>query len=510
MARDLSRRGRRGAWCRRSALTALTAALAVALAACAPPVRPPSFAPREQVPLAGLPQGMAGWPAPAWWQRYQDPQLDRLVALAMRGSPDLQAAEARYRSAMRAVDAQKAQLNPQVQGMLAGGHGYSDIDVKGAAPGASGSAQGFELNPGRSWSNAGVAGALAQWDLDLWGKQKAAVAAAVGQARAAEAERATAANSIQYNLAATYFDWQALQARLAVAGEAERSAAKLRQLVALRVHAGLDDPQNLDQADAQLAEQRRAKAMLAGSASLDLAQLAAIAGVSPAELGTLQPRPLPVADTSLPGDARLGLIARRPDIVAARWQIEAASRGIDQARKAYYPDVSLMALGGFLRSYPDLGSGTRTDLTLGNIGPSVSLPIFSGGRLKAQFENAQAQLDSAVANYNRTVVQAAHDVAQQILTLQQLQAVQQQQQRELAASQSQQQRAAHRRQQGVEDDRPWLNSQLQLDQQRDAQLQLQGQLLASNLSLIHALGGGYHSDALPALPATADAKDAHP
>jgi NodT family efflux transporter outer membrane factor (OMF) lipoprotein len=486
---------------RRGPRAAIVVAAALVLGACAPAVRPPAFAPREDVPIAGLPTAKAGWPAPAWWRRYGDPQLDRIVSLAMRGSPDMEQAEARYRAALRAVASARAELNPQVRALLDGGHGYSDVAVRGELPGTPGSAQRFQLNPGHSWSNSGVAGALATWDLDLWGKQKDAVAAAVGQARAAEAERASAATSLQYNVANTYFDWQAQQARLTVARHAAEAAAGYRELVALRVNGGLDDPTALDQADARLAGLRRAVAQLEGTARLDLAQLAALAGVSPKDLGTLSPAPLPAPDTRLPDDARLGLLARRPDIAAARWQIEASAKNIDQARKAYYPDVSLMALGAFLRTYPDLGSGTRTDLTLGNLGASVQLPIFSGGRLRAQYESAQAQLDLAVARYDAAVVQAAGEVAQGVATLAALEDQRVQVDRQVAASEAQKRRAADRRGKGLIDDRTWLDADMQLDQQHDARLQLTSQLLSANLSLIHALGGGYRADDLPALPA---------
>ncbi|QWT19433.1 efflux transporter outer membrane subunit [Bacillus sp. NP157] len=482
-------------------------AVAALVAGCAPPVRPPAFVPRDEVPIAGLPTEQAGWPQPEWWKRYADAQLDRLVDTAMRGSPNMEQAEARYRAALRAVDSAKAELNPQVRGLLNGGHGYNDVSLKGQVPGGTGSAQGFQLNPGSSWSNSGVAGALATWDLDLWGKQKAAVEASVGQARAAEAERASAATSLQYNVVNTYFDWQAQQARLAVARHAADLSAQYRELVELRVHGGLDDPTNLDQADAQLAQTRQNVAQLEGAASLDLAQLAALAGVSPKDLGDLKPAPLPSPDVRLPDDARLGLLARRPDIVAARWQIEASAKGIDQARKAYYPDVSLMALGAFLRTYPDLGSGSRTDLTLGNLGASVQLPIFSGGRLRAQFESAQAQLDSAVAQYDGAVVQAAGDIAQGIATLQMLDNQRVQVERQYDASAAQKSKAADRRSKGLIDDRNWLNADMQLDQQQDARLQITSQMLSANLSLIHALGGGYHADDVPALPATAAGKD---
>lgn len=487
---------------------AIVAVAAIALSACAPPVRPPAFTPREEVPLAGLPTAQAGWPDTAWWKRYGDPQLDHVVDLAMRGSPDMEQAEARYRAALRAVDSAKAELNPQVRALVSGSHGYSDVKLHGQAPGANGSAQGFELSPGSSWSNSGAAGALATWDLDLWGKQKDAVSAAVGQARAAEAEKASAAASLQYNVVNTYMDWQAQQARLDVARHVVASATDYRSLVELRVKHGLDDPTKLDQADVQLAQQRGAVAQLEGAAQLDAVQLAALAGVSPADLGELKPVPLPTPDVQLPDDARFGLLARRPDIAAARWQIEASSRNIDQARKAYYPDVSLMGLGAFLRTYPDLGSGTRTDLGLGNVGLSVQLPIFSGGRLKAQYETAQAQLDTAVAQYDGAVVQAAGDVAQGVATLQALGARKVQQDAQYDATVAQKTKAADRRSKGLIDDRDWLQADMQVDQQRDARLQLISQTLSANLSLIHALGGGYHADDLPDLPAATAGKEA--
>lgn len=477
------------------------------LVGCAPAVKPSIFVPREQVPLAGVQTGVAGWPQPDWWRHYQDQQLNRLMQMAMRGSPDIEVAQARYSAALRAADVQRAGLNPQATGLIDATAGYNKVATSGGQAGAPGSAQGLQLSPGESGTRTGLAGARLTWDLDLWGGQKAAIAAAVGKARAAETDRAEAANSLQYNLANTYFDWQALQARLALARQQERTAVRYRVLVAARVKAGLDNPDALDSANEQLAQQRQQMANLQGSAALDIAQLAALAGVSPDEVGTLHARTLPHPDVQLPESARLGLIARRPDIVASRWQIESSLRDIDQARAAFYPDVSLMALGAFLSSYPKLGSSTHTDLTLGSIGPSISLPIFSGGRLTAQLDTRQAELDSAVARYNQTVVQAARDVARDVLTLQKLDAMQAQQALQLGATRSQRKRASDRLNKGVADERPLLNARLQVDQQRDAQLQLQGQMLAANLSLIRSLGGGYHDDNLPDLPA-ATAKDA--
>lgn len=431
--------------------------------------------------------------------------------MATRGSPDLQEAQARYTAAQRAVDTQAAQLNPQLRGYLDAAHAYSKINAHSQSSTGSSTgmgAQGLSISPKHSWSNNGIGAALFTWDLDVWGKQKDAVAQAIGQANAANAERAMAASSLHYNVARTYFDWQSQQARLVLARHAAQNATTYRSLEAMRVHAGLDDPQMLDRADAQLATQLRSQASLEGASALDLAQLSALAGVSTKDLDALQMHALPMPDTDVPPYAGLELIARRPDIVANRWQIEASVKGIDSARAAYYPDISLLSLAAYLRMYPNLGSGTRANTTLGNFGASMSLPIFSGGRLKAQLETQQAELDSAVASYNRTVVQAAHDVAEQIATMQQLQAEQTQVERQLADVDAQNQRADHRRRQGLDDDRTWLGLQLQLDQQRDAQVQVSSQLLAANLGLIYALGGGYHDTHVPALPNGTAAQDA--
>jgi outer membrane protein, multidrug efflux system len=478
---------------------AVIAAVLLAVSGCAPDRRPPSFEPRHQAPLAGIPQGTSPFPQQAWWKRYNDPQLDHLMDLATRHSPDLQQAKARYESAQRAVDAQRAQLNPEVRGLLDGSHAYSKVDIH-AHPESSGPLQSLDISPKHSWSNSGLGAALFTWDLDLWGKQKDAVAQAAGEANAMLADQAMAANSLHYNVAKAYFDWQSTQTRVQLARASTSAAMQFRSLEQLRVHAGLDDPQQLDQADAQLASQRRSQAMLEGQSALDLAQLAAIVAVSEKELGNLQAQPLPHVDVNVPPDASLELLARRPDIVANRWAIEASIKGIDSARAAYYPNVSLMGLGAFLRMYPSLGSGTNANIGLGSFGPSVSLPIFSGGRLKAQVETEQAQLDSAVATYNQSVVQAAHDVAEQILTLQQIQAVQTQLDQQVADVSHQSDRANRRRQQGLDDDRNWLSLQLQLNQARDSQLQTGDQLMSAHLALIYALGGGYRDTALPALP----------
>lgn len=482
--------------------------IGILVAACAPDPRPSQIDPQTKAPLDGLPTGTLPWPNERWWLRYQDPQLNRLMDLGVRNSPDLQEAQARYIAAERAVDIQRAQLNPEVRGLVDAAHAYSKVDIHAQQHLTDTFPEDLQISPKHSWSNSGLGAALFTWDLDLWGKQKDAVAQAIGQANAMKAEREMAANSLHYNIAKAYFDWQSLQQRLALAKASVQAASTYRSLSALRVHAGLDDPQTLDQADAQYAEQLHVQATVEGLSTLDVVQISALIGVSEQALGALQTLRTPLPDTDIPPYAGLELISRRPDIVATRWQIEASVKGIDSARAAYYPDVSLTGLGAFLRLYPNLGSGTAANVTAASIGPSISLPIFSGGRLKAQLESNQAQLDNAVASYNHAVVQAAQDVAEQVATMREIQSELTQQNRQVGDLDSQSHRADQRRQRGLDDDRAYLNLQVQLDQQRDARVQLDDQLMGANLGLIYALGGGYHQAQLPPMPdANTSAKD---
>lgn len=412
----------------------------------------------------------------------------------MRQSPSIEEARARYSSALSQVDIQRAQLRPQVQGGGSANYGYSHTNLD---------ADQFDGSDNDN-SLTGVAGALASWDLDLWGKQRAAVRSRIGQARAAEAEQAAAATSIQYNIANTYYNWQTLKAELAVAQQIAEYTSHLRDLINARVQSGMEDPQNLDSANQQLAAARQQVAQLKGDASLDVVQLAALVGVSPDELDSLEAKSLPSLATSVPDDASLNLLGRRPDIAAKRWQIESALSDINQARAAYYPDVSLTGLGGFLRLYPDLNSSNHVTAGTAGIGPSITLPIFSGGRLRAQYQSAQAELDSNVASYNSTVVDAARDLSRQVYTLRQLGDEKTQQHQQFEAVADQNKRIDWQRRRGLIDDRSYLNGLVNKARQQSQLIQLNGQILSTHLSLIHELGGGYKNDTLPALPEAAN------
>ncbi|KRE92439.1 RND transporter [Frateuria sp. Soil773] len=462
--------------------TALAAATLLTLAACAtPPTKLDRPALRDDVPLAGLrAPTRAGWPDAQWWRGYGDPQLDQLMDQAMRQAPDLAVAQSRVRSAE-----QSARLAATQMGLTVGGSAQfarQRMSEHGLIP---------SKFLGFTWYNQADLGVQLQYDFDWWGKKRATVEAALDQAHAAEAQRSAAALAIQYAVADTYFGWQADQARLRLAEQMLDAQQQFARIAELRVKQGVDLPDEAQKARAQLAAVREMRVALDGSAQIRRVALASLLGVAPAQLPALQVRPLPPIERGVPTGAGLDLIARRPDIAASRWQVEAALRQTNAARAEFFPDVGITALAGL--SSIDMGklltAGSRTFAFT----PALHLPIFSGGQLEANYGLSKAQLESAVAQYDSTVLAAAREVATQALGAEQLAARRREQQAQVDAGERLFANARARARQGVRDAREELGAQAQWLQQRDDAIQLQAQAVSTDLALIKALGGGYRS-----------------
>ena len=463
--------------------TALAAAITLMLAACASaPAKLGSPALRDDVPLAGLQAPTrAGWPATQWWRQYDAPQLDDLMDRAMRQSPDLALARSRVQNADQSARLAAAQLG---------------LSINGSAQVARTRLSEHGLIPsqflGFTWYNQADLGVQLQYDFDWWGRKRATVEAALDQTHAAEAQRSAAALAIQYAVADTYFGWQANQARLLLTDQLLATQQQLTHIAELRVQQGIDLPDEAQKARAQLAGVREMRVALDGSAKIRRVALASLLGVTPAQLPELKAQPLPMVERGVPAHAGLDLIARRPDIAASRWQVEAALKQTDAARAEFFPDISINALAGL--SSIDMGKlltpGSRTFA----LTPALHLPIFNGGALQANYGVSKAQLDAAVAQYNSTVLTAAREVATQALSAEQVAARQHEQRAQLDADRQLLANAQARARQGVRDARESLGARAEWLQQRDAAAQLQAQALSTDLALIKALGGGYRAD----------------
>ena len=460
----------------------ITVLICALVAGCAIPPRPQPPDLSATAPLQGVAgKADAAWPARNWWTRYDDIQLDRLEHRALNGSPTLKVAHARFEQALRAVSVARAAGGPGVEGNVQlqrqrlSEHGLIPSEFLGF-----------------NWYSQGDLGAQFRYDFDFWGTNGAEIAAALDEARVAAAERDSAASMLTAAVAQTYFGWQADQARLKLARDRLALAKRLLGIATIRVRQGIDEADSVHRAQAHVAANREQIAALDGAANIHRVALAALLGIAPADLPELETRPLPTTTAGPPANAGLDLVARRADVAASRWRVEAALRRVDIARNAFYPDLSISALVGL--SSIDLGELLKPGSTVVAAGPALHLPIFESGRLHARYGVSRAQLDAAVADYNNTVADAAHDVATQAVTLQQASARLRQSDAQIKADTRLHASASARAARGLTDARPVLAAAMELDRQRDARAQLAAAAVSADIALTRALGGGYRSE----------------
>jgi len=421
----------------------------------------------------------AAWPVDAWWKAYGDAQLDALVAEALAGSPTLAQAEARLRRAQALANQAKAAQLPSVEANGSVERSKQSYNSGIPAPFVP---QGYNAYGRLSLDFS--------WELDFWGKNRAAVAAATSEARAAQADAAQARLMLATSVAAAYADLARLYAERDVA---ERSVA-LRQetltLVGDRVTNGLDTRGELRQAEAGPPTARAELAAIDEQIAQTRNGLAALLGAGPDRgLAIARPSIATLKPFGLPANLAADLIGRRPDVVAAKWRAEAASKRIGQAKAAFYPNVNLAAAIGVQSLHLDKLFDSGSDV--GSVGPAVSLPIFEGGRLKANLRAAEADRDGAVAAYDAAVTQALRDVADVAASERALSTRLTESRAALAASEDGFRIAKLRYQGGLSTYQNVLIAEQAVLSQRRIVADLESRALTLDVALVRALGGGF-------------------
>lgn len=338
----------------------------------------------------------AAWPDERWWSTFGDPQLDALIDEALENSPTLAMADARARKAQAQAGVADAARLPSV--------------------GASAQINGIQLPEGLAGPKVGgklnVADVLMlslKFSPDLWGQSRNRWEAAVDNAHAAEVDARAARVTLAANIARTYIALaQAFDLQDTAQADVARSASAL-QLSEQRRQAGIDNSITVDSRRSAAAAAQQ-QAQLAGQ-RIDAMRtaLATLVGADP-DRGLSITRPqLAQPRLAIPSELSSDLLARRADVVSARWRVEATQRGIDASKAAFYPSLNLSAIVGLV-------SGGLSDLfnskaLLLNGGPALSLPIFEGGLLRSQLRGSEADRDLAVASYNQTLLNAIREVA---------------------------------------------------------------------------------------------------
>jgi outer membrane protein, multidrug efflux system len=342
-------------------------------------------------PSAHLPRG-------AWWTLFGDAELNRLETLATECNQEITAALAHFEQARALVNVTRAGYFPQVSTTPS----YSR--QRTSANSVSGKSTTF---------NTFSIPLDASWELDLWGRVRRGVEGARARLAATADDLESAKLAIQAEVAADYFTLGSLEAQVTLLQQTIKTYQRALQLTQDRRRGGIATEYDVSLALTQL------KTTEAQLPTIDLQRanlrhaLATLCG-QPASSFVLSPSPgatnatLPAIPASVPSQ----LLESRPDIASAERSMAAANADIGVAVSAFYPTVTLSGLAG-LQSI-DAGTLFNWPSRVWAVGPSVQLPIFTGGRNRAQLASVRAAYDAAVANYRQTVLSAFQEVEDQL------------------------------------------------------------------------------------------------
>ena len=431
---------------------------------------------REPI-LLGAKTKFDAWPSEQWWKNMQDPTLNQLIELAVKDNPDVVQASKRLDKAKAYTDYVHSALSPEVTA-------NANVIRQRLSENA------FYPPPyGGSYQSIANASLNATWDLDFWGKNRSELQAALSKTLAAEAEQATAKMLIATSVAQTYYQLARQIEQQKIANQTLKQREQELKLIKTRLDTGLDTNIEVEQGQGNIQSARIELLAVTESVNLTRNALSALTLQEPHALDSLNPLLPELEARTLPEDVPIDLISRRPDLVAARAIVDSTSADIKSVKADFYPNVSLSAFIGLssfgLSRFLELGSGVI------GAGPALHLPVFDGGRLRANLQLKNADFDIAIARYNSVLLQAIHDVADQITSVQSVRHAFKDQQDAVNASKSAYELARIRHEVGLTNYLTVLYAGDILLRERSRMVNLQARALELNISLIKSLGGGY-------------------
>ncbi|QPJ99122.1 multidrug resistance outer membrane protein MdtQ [Enterobacter mori] len=469
---------------KRSFILSLSAPLVFILAACAPEHSTVSPV-KTQTTVASVNTHLrrTDWPKNEWWKDYNDPELNSLIAKALNDAPDMQIARQRITLAEAQAKATMAADGPHID---------FSADAERQKMSAEGLMGPFAITDPAAgttgpWYTNGTFGLTAGWDLDLWGKNRAQVEARIGKVNAQNAEMEQTRQLLASSVARLYWEWQTQAAVGDVLADIKQEQENIigadRELYQHGINSsveGVETDINASKTEEQLAEVK-------GKMKAVEARLEALTNSTSM---TLTRHALPAPEAALPTTLGYELLARRPDLQAAHWYIEASMSEVDAARAAFYPDVNLMA---FLQQDAlHLSDLFRSSAQQMGVTAGLTLPIFDSGRLNANLDIAQAQNNLSIANYNKAVVDAVNQVARTASEVETLTAKNQHQQQVEKDAARVVALAQARFSAGIIAGSRVSEAKIPAFREHIAGLMLQGQYVDATLQLTSALGGGYH------------------
>jgi NodT family efflux transporter outer membrane factor (OMF) lipoprotein len=420
------------------------------------------------------------WPGRDWWTALADPQLDQLMREGLRDNPSLKVAAARTRAALAEAGISAAARAPQAT---------LSADALRARLSANGIVPPPYAGATATLSNLQVA---LSWEVDFWGKQRAAYQSALGLAQASAVDTEAARLALSTGIARAYIELQHDYWLLDVADSTLRQREQIIALTRDRNAAGLDSRLEVKQTEEAVPAAREQILQLRERIELTRHQLAALLGAGPDRGITIaRPAATALADPALPSRLPSELLGRRPDLTADRLRVAAAAAAIKMRQADFYPNVDLVAFAGFQRLGP--GALISASERQTGVGPALDLPLFDAGRRRAQLAGADAAYDTAVEQYDQTLADALRDVADSLSSLRSVAAQRIEQQQALDAASNAYELAVLRYREGVGNYLQVLATEDQLLAQQRLEADLRARRLDLAVALVAALGGGFEA-----------------
>jgi len=451
-------------------------------------VRPTAPAPAAYKEAAGWKVAQPADDAPrgAWWEAFNDADLNALEAQVDISNQTIAAAAARVREATSATDAARAALWPVV--------GVTGSAQRNSVNSGSGNASG---NSGANRNTSYNIALGASWEPDLWGGIRRNIESNRDLAQASDADLAAARLSVQATLAQTYLLVRVQDAQLDLLRQTVAAYERSLQLTRNQYAAGIIARGYVAQAEAQLkSTQAQVFDAMITRAQLEHA-VAVLVGKAPAEL-TITPRELVAVYPDVPLAVPSALLERRPDIAAAERRAASANAQIGVAQAAFFPALTLSANGGLQSSV--IGSLLSLPNRYWSLGAQLAQTLFDAGLRSAEKTQAIAKYDETVANYRSTVLTGFQEVEDNLVALSLLEQEATVQDAAVAAARESAAIALNQYKAGTANYLAVVVLQANALNSERTSLGILGRRLTASVGLVKALGGGWNATSLAANP----------
>ena len=420
------------------------------------------------------------WPDDHWWFMFDDPQLSLLINKVLENNPDMGVASMRARKALQEAYVVRSALFPHLKGEFEVNWEHLSKDNLYRFPPSMIPANIYQL----------ILGLELTYDFDIWGKNRQRYQAALGDARTATAEAAMTTLHLSTTAAKGYFNLQTSIEKEKLLKKRSFAEKELLYLMQQRFVHGLSNQLDVKEQESRVC--KTDQALTANTERIIIGKnfLRTLMGLSPdSDEEMTMPQAHYEGKFPLPEHLSLDLLARRPDITARVWQVEKAAHLIGAAKAMFYPDLNLIAAGG-LESL-SWRMFFNKDSLAGSLTPALHLPIFLGGKLRANLDAKVAEFEEMVYEYNHTLLTAAQEVADSISNVQSASEQLREQQCVVSDTGTLYDLTFANVISGLDSRLKLLEREIQFLDAQMRKIELEGDRLNQIASLIKALGGGY-------------------